>query len=499
MGIVKKQAYKNTIVSYAGMVIAYVNTVLLFPLIKTTTGEYGFYNLIISMSVLYSLIASMGVPSILAKYFPFYRTDDRRHNGFIHWSVGLSLLGFAGATILYVLFKPTILAAYTANKSPLFAQYYYYLIPLSFFVVAFNYLEMTGRIVYQTIYSNILQNVLLRLLTTGFLLMIAVKWINFQDFIFLYIGSNGLISLLLLISIIATGHFSHRISDYKFTAIKKREIINFGAFTLISSAVYVLLQKVDTLMLSSMAGDSIQGVYSWYFNIAIAISVPAQALSRTTYAIVADAWKSKEMGRIAEVYNKTSIVQMVFGALLFVGIIVNRENLYAIAHNKDYTNPEYFSIFLVIGLGFLVDITGGLNIYIISTSHKYRLITWFVIAASIFCIGLNYILIPKYAGLGAAISYLLTITGLNFATWLYIKIKFNLQPFNYKHLLVIGIAVVSFLAGHYLIRMPYLLLDIVVRSGITGAIYGLLAYLFKISPDINEKADKMLSVFKTNK
>src|SRR6187402_1532464 len=179
MGIVKKQAYKNTIVSYGGMVIAYVNTVLLFPFFVNPT-QYGFYNLIISISVLYSLIASMGVPSILAKYFPFYRTDDRRHNGFIHWSIGLSLLGFAGATILYILFKPNILAANNTDKSALLAQYYYYLIPLSFFVVAFNYLEMTGRVVYQTIYSNVLHNVVLRLLTTVFLLMISVKWINFE-------------------------------------------------------------------------------------------------------------------------------------------------------------------------------------------------------------------------------------------------------------------------------------------------------------------------------
>ncbi len=85
MGIVKKHAYKNTIVSYVGMVIAYVNTVLLFPFF-TTASDYGFYQLIISISVLYSLAASMGVPSILAKYFPHYRTEDRRHNGFIHWA-----------------------------------------------------------------------------------------------------------------------------------------------------------------------------------------------------------------------------------------------------------------------------------------------------------------------------------------------------------------------------------------------------------------------------
>jgi len=507
MGLVKKDAYKNTVISYGGMIIAYINTVMLFT-ISCTASEYGFYNLIISISVLYSLAASMGVPSILAKYFPVYRTDDKKHNGFIHWSAGLALLGFLVATVLFVVFKPLITEAYTETAKhlaadkfkkpdavrtvPFLVEYYYYLIPLSFFVLTFNYLEMTGRVIYRTIYSNFLQNVLLRLITTVMLLMMIAGWMNFDAFVVVYIAANGLISLLLLISIIATKNYSYRLDHHRFKAINKREVLGFGIFTMVSSSIYVLLQKVDTLMLSSMAGDDVQGVYSWYFNIAIVISVPAQALSRTTYAIVADAWKANNRDNIKDVYYKTSIIQMVIGCLLFIGIIVNRENLYAIAHNKEFTDPKYFTLFLVIGLGFLVDITGGLNTYIITTSHKYRLITFLIIFAAIFCIGLNYILIPKYYGLGAAISYLLTTFGINLCTWFYLKYRFNMQPFNYKHLLVIVISVAGWAAGRYLWRMPNVVLDIAVRSAITALVYGVLAYFFKISVDINEKVDATL-------
>lgn len=496
MGIVKAQAYKNTIVSYAGMVIAYINTVLLFPSVfQKSSSEYGFYNLIISVSVLYSLVASMGIPSILAKYFPFYRTDDKLHNGFMHWSAILSVVGFLAATILYILFRPLIVSAYI-DESPLFVKYYYWLIPLALFVAAFNYLEMTGRIIYQTIYSNVLQNVVLRLLTSAFLVMIIFKLINFQQFILLYIAANGAISLLLLISIAASGKFSYKTTDYRFKSIKQREVLRFGLFTLLSSAVYVSLQKIDVLMLTSMAGEGEQGIYSWYFNIAIIISVPAQALSRTTYAIVADSWKSNNLTNIAEVYYKTSIVQMAIGALLFIGVIVNRENLYALVRNPEFTDPKYFSLFIVIGLGFMVDITGGLNTYIISTSHKYRLVTLMVAVASIICIGLNSLLIPLYRGMGAALAYLMSIGALNFITWLYIKYRFKMQPFGYKHLWVIVISMISLAVGYYLWRMPNLFLDIAVRSGVTAACYGLLTYLFKISPDINEKVDKTLALLK---
>ncbi|MFD2148217.1 lipopolysaccharide biosynthesis protein [Mucilaginibacter antarcticus] len=508
MGIVKAQAYKNTIVSYAGMVIAYVNTVLLFTKCLSIS-EYGFYTLITSISVLYSLAASMGVPSILAKYFPAYRTDDKKHSGFMHWSAGLALVGFAIASILFVAFKPVILSYFNdtahhiaqagkfkkpdaVRDTPYLVEYYYYLIPLSFFVLAFNYLEMTGRIIYQTIYSNFLQNVLLRLITSVVLLMMIAGWVNFDTFVLVYIGSNGLISLLQLISIIATKNFSYKLDSTTLITVNKREILGFGLFTMVSSSIYVLLQKVDSLMLSAMAGDGVQGVYSWYFNIAIVISVPAQALSRTTYAIVADAWKANNRQNIIEVYYKTSIIQMLIGCLLFIGIIINRENLYAIVQTPEYVDPKYFDLFLVIGLGFLVDITGGLNTYIITTSHKYRLITALTIFAAIFCIGLNYMLIPKYLGMGAAIAYLLTTVFINLCTWFYLKLRFKMQPFSYKHLLVVFIAIAGWAVGKYFWRIPNVFLDIAVRSGVTTLCYGLLAYYCQISIDINDKVDATL-------
>ena len=489
MGIVKKQVYKNTLISYIGMAVAYINTILLFPFF-TTNEQYGLYNLLISLSVLYSLIASLGIPGIIAKYFPFYRTEDGGHNGFIHWTAILSVIGIVVLSVLLILLKPLILSAYVDN-SPLFVTYYYWLIPLVVFTVLFNFLEVTGRVIYRTIFSSFLRDVLVRLITTGLLVMLAFKWIDFSGFIILYILSWGLISLLLLSSLAITKTFSYRLGESKFSRINKKEVLSYGFYTMISVAIYVLLQKVDVIMLSSIVGDTIQGVYSWYFNIAVVISIPAQALSRTTYQIVADSWKAKNMLNIADIYNKTSIIQMVIGCLLFIGIIINKNNLLAIVH--DNVKAAQFNVVILIGLGFLVDITGGLNTYIITTSHKYRIITVFVTISSLLCVGLNYILIPKYGGMGAAFAYLVTMLLLNFFTWFYIKIKFNMQPFTYKHLLVIVVAVISYFAGQYFWEMPSLYLDILLRSGFTAALYLLITYFLKISDDINEKVDVMLN------
>ena len=492
MGIVKKQVYKNTIVSYAGMVIGFVNLILLYPRFLTTE-QIGLFQLLIGLSVLYSLIASMGVPSIIVRYFPFFKTEDSTHNGFVRLMGKFAFVGFIVSTTVFFILKPTIVSSFT-QKAHLFVEYYYYLIPLSFFTIFFNLLEAFGKVIYQSIYSAVLKEVVLRLLTTFAMFALALGWINFQAFIIIYISVNGFICASLFISLAITGQFSYRKTDTEHATIKNREIINFGLFTLLSSAVYVMLQNVDKYMLSSMAGLSVQGVYSIYSGIAIVITVPAQALSRTTYQIVSDSWKAKNMDNIAEVYYKTSIIQMVVGFLLFVGIIVNKDNLLALLHKKEFA--DQYSVLIVICLGFLVDITGGLNTYIVTTSHKYRLVTILVIIWSLICIGLTYAFIPKYGGMGAAGAYLITITGINFCTWFYIKHRFKMQPFTYKHIIVVVISVISYFAGSYIWRMPNLYLDIAVRSTFTAAVYGILTYFLHISVDVNEKVDKTLIKFK---
>ncbi|WDF78772.1 oligosaccharide flippase family protein [Mucilaginibacter sp. KACC 22773] len=488
MGIVKKNAYKNTLITYTGMVIGYINLVLLYP-IYLSTKEYGLFNLIGGIAILYSIIASLGIPNIIARYFAYHRTEDREHKGFMHWAAMVSLIGFIAATLLFIVFKPIIVASYI-QKSPLFLKYYYYLIPLTFFTICFNFLEMTGRVIYQTVFSGLLKDVLLRLFTTAGILMLAVKWIDFQGFIILYVFINFLVSVMLLISIAASKKISIKLKRQSISKINSKELITYGLYTLISTTIYVLLQKVDIIMLSSMSGLSEQGVYSFFFNIAVVIGVPAQALSRTTYQIVTDSWKSKDMPTIAGLYYKTSIIQLVVGLLLFIGIIINRDNLTGILHKKEYS--DHFNVFIIIGLGFLVDITGGLNTAIIAASHKYRLAMGFVITSGVVCVILNYLLIPKFGGAGAALAYLITMTAFNLGNWFYIKVRFKMQPFHYKHLLAVAIALVSFFVGKYFWRMPNLYLDIAVRSGVTTLIYILMTYYLHISDDVNEKVDSVL-------
>lgn len=70
-----------------------------------------------------------------------------------------------------------------------------------------------------------------------------------------------------------------------------------------------------------------------------------------------------------------------------------------------------------------------------------------------------------------------------------------MQPFTYKHLVVIAVSIISYFAGSYFWRMPNLYLDIAARSAITAIVYISLCFMFKISEDINDKINDTAKKF----
>jgi O-antigen/teichoic acid export membrane protein len=197
------------------------------------------------------------------------------------------------------------------------------------------------------------------------------------------------------------------------------------------------------------------------------------------------------LAKIGKIYYKTSVVQMLIGCLLFIGLIINKQFIVMLLHKPQYVN--YFDVFIVIGFAFLVDMTGGLNGYIMNVSKYYRLTTVFIVSAVVFCVLSNWLLIPRIGMMGAAVSYFLTMLLLNFAYWLFVKIKFGLQPFGKSHLLIVGISLVAFFVGIYLPLTTNIYLDTIYRSIVVTLLYCFMGYKLKISEDINDTFNKIFS------
>ena len=491
MNLLKKQGFYNSIILYAGTALGFFNLIILFQRVLTIE-EIGFFSLLIAISVLYAQIASLGINSIILRYFPYYRSEDRKHGGFVNFVCLFTLFSFLIFTLLFILFKTPVINHYKGKTgSSLLIHYYYYLIPVSFFTVVYTVLESLARTVFKNVLSAFLKEVLLRVFTSISILLILFKWINYHHFIVIYVIANALIAFILWISIYRGKHF--RLNPIT-VEIKKnsREMISYGFFAVLSGGSFVMIQNLDLIMLSAMTEKSLAlvGVYTTFFGIATVISLPAKALNRTSYQIIADAFKDNDLAKIGKIYYKTSVIQALLGCLLLVGLIINKNHILYLLHKPEY--QLYFNVFIVVGLAFLVDITGGLNGGIISSSKYYRLVTLFLALAVVLCFVLNLILIPTLGMISAAYSYLIVNFLLNFTYWLFIKVKFGLQPFNRSHAWIIVISIICLAIGWYLPTFSNYYIDAIYRSVIVTIIYSLMAYFLKVSDDINILFDNII-------
>ena len=138
MGIVREQAVKNSIISYAGVVLGYINIIILFPAFFTTE-QFGLIQLLVQISFIYSQLSAVGLITGINRYSPYFKTDDKKHNEFLSYVLFLSTSGFIITSILYFVFRGPIIGAYIDN-SKLFTDYFYTLLPLAFFSLLFNIL-----------------------------------------------------------------------------------------------------------------------------------------------------------------------------------------------------------------------------------------------------------------------------------------------------------------------------------------------------------------------
>ncbi|HPS65513.1 MAG TPA: polysaccharide biosynthesis C-terminal domain-containing protein [Ignavibacteria bacterium] len=483
MGIVREQAVKNSIISYAGVVLGYINIIILFPAFFTTE-QFGLIQLLVQISFIYSQLSAVGLITGINRYFPYFKTDDKKHNEFLSYVLFLSTSGFIITSILYFVFRGPIIGAYIDN-SKLFTDYFYTLLPLAFFSLLFNILEALVRVVFKTVFATLLKEVVLRLLTIVGIILYISKIFSFEYFIYYYVATYLIVSMLLFFQFVHSREYVLKISFLKIKLEKLLDILKYGIYNLLAGAAMFVGQKIDIIMIGSMIGLSIVGVYSLYLYIASIIYIPMKAMSRISVPIVANAWKENDIPKIIDIYNKTSLIQLIIGLLLYVGVIINKHNLFLLLKKPEYT--DNFGIFYFVGIAILLDVSVGLNSEIIAASSKYKVDAYANIVLFVTSIIMNLIFIPIWGGIGAAAALIITFFVFNLIKSLYLLIKYKMNPVSSRQFVAVIIAVICYFIGDNIPIINNLYLDIFVRSSITSIIFLALVYFTKISVEINQR------------
>jgi len=479
LGVIKQQSIVNTFITYIGIVLGFISTIYLYPNFLEP-DQYGLTRLLLSVSFVFTQFAHLGMNNTAIRFFPYFEDENNDHNGFLFLVLVVPITGFILFLGVIFFFDDLLISYY--DTSTYFGDYYLLLIPIVFGLLYFEVINSYVRARLHSVPGSVISEVILRVITILLLVLFWYEWITFEQFMIAFACSYIVQPLLLLLFLFVKGElFLKPNFAYLKTTLVKR-MANYGLFAVLGGMTTLIVNNIDIIMLGSLAGLTETGVYAIAFYIGSVIIVPQRSLGKIAPSVVAKHLKEKNYEEIERIYKSSSINQMVPGLLIFIGVVANLHNL------NDILPDAYASaspVIIIIGLSKLIDMTAGINGAIILNSKYYRFDLISMIILIIFSISLNYWLIPILGMTGAAIATATSLFLYNLIKGIYVWIKFKMQPFSSRILVLIGFSSILLFGSLQTAYFDNTYLDILIRSVAITLIYSFGVLSLNISEEVN--------------
>ncbi|MDA8895569.1 polysaccharide biosynthesis C-terminal domain-containing protein [Flavobacteriales bacterium] len=481
MGIVRKQGLNITFISFVGVIIGALNTMFVFPNVLGADG-HGLVMLILSIGTILAHFTHLGIPNTIIRFFPYLKGQKK----FIYrLALQVPLMSIFLLGLVLYLFGDYLFDGYI-KKNVLFSEFQSIIFPLVASLVFFEVLLSISRSELKSVFPAVLRELILRLSTLVFLCMFSLDYLNFSEFIYCWLGLYSINVLFLSVYL-----FRLKLLNISFgfplfpDSDIARKMSKYGVVTLLTSSAAILVNRIDVLMLGYFLEFENIAYYTVAFFMASLINIPARSILQIVKPLLAIAWAENNRQEIVNLYRKTALNQLIIGALLFIGIWMNINDLLLFVPEK-YQGIQM--VFFYIGLSKLIDVSVGVNGTIISTSNYYKFDLYINVFLILIIIITNSIFIPLYGIVGAAMATALAILIHNIIKTLVLYSLFKIQPFQLSTFKVILLTVLVFIV---LNLIPFSLIDsdivrILVRSISIGLVYSFVVIWFKLSDDINQ-------------
>jgi O-antigen/teichoic acid export membrane protein len=488
MGTLARQALYNTVLTYVGIGLGFLNVVFLYPKVLASE-EYGLTRLMVSIVTIAAQVAQLGMENTILRFFPYFRDAQRQHRGLL----GMLLL-FGTAVGLLAMLVLALLHGWFAevfsDRNALYARYGLLVLPLVFGEIFFLLLRSYSRSLRRTVQPLFIREFLLRLLQLLLILLQAWLRLPFGAFLMLYAGIFLLCTVLLIADLWRAGHFTPGLAQRWLPSRLRRSMLAYSGYTLSAGLAGIVLGNMDQLMIGALLGEGLKHVayYAVAFYFGSVIAAPGRALQQAAMPLLADAWKRRDMPMIAGLYRRSSLVQTLVSGFLFLLMWMSLGDLFTLLP------PEYAGgtgVALAIGLAYLLNGTVGLNMGILSMSRSYRMDFWSSFGLLALNAVANWFLIGRYGIIGAAWATLLSLALVNAFRVGYLWWRYRLWPFGWNTLkvalLVAGIGLV----------VPWVpltgdpLWDIALRSALVAGIFAPVAYALGVTGEVVAVARRM--------
>jgi len=457
----------------------------------------GLSKVLYEAAMLLSTFALLGSGSSGIRFFPFFKNSSNGNNGFLFYSLLFPVVGCVLMSAIYLLFQSPIRDFFVA-KSPLFNDYFYYVLPLMVVLTFWTWSDTYSNIHMRIAVPKTIREVGMRVMMLGIYVAYGLHLINVTGLIVGFIVCYGCCMLCTFSYGMHIGDSGLK-HDWKFvTPDLRRYIVKYSGFLILSAASANIMAQLDLFMLSGVRDLYAAGIYTIVIYMADCINMPSRSITAISSPLAAQAMRDNNYKEAQSLYRNVSLHQTLAALLLFFFVWINIDDIYALIPNGEkFAEGKWALLFL--GFSRVLYCVLNFGNVLISYSKYYYWTLVVAISLTVLTIATNYYLIPIFGLSGAALATLITSV-LSYCFQQYIvQIKLKTNPLTIHHLKIVGIVSILYVVNLIIPTLwnvneawYFAIADGALRTLPLFVLAIALVYQFRISEQINSLIDKYI-------
>ena len=489
MGIIAKQSRRGTIVTYLGIAVGVVTT--FFVLTRfLTTEEIGLTRVLIDAATLFIGLAQLGTNASIIRFYPYFREKgSEEDHGFFFWALVVPFIGFVLFAIIYWACRVP-LGAWFGDKSPLFVEYYYFVLPLAFFMLYQTICESTCNVLMHIVVPRAVRELIVRVGLLTIYLLYAFKVLSMDGLVIGFCVNSAVAALINMLYFFSLKPIRLR-PDWTFLRENKalvRRYLTYTGFLLLSAVTTVLAPTLSSFFVTAKMGLDSTGIFAIATYMAVMVSVPSRSVAAIASPQLARAIKEQNREECSHLINQVTRNMLLIGGFILLAMWVNIDLIFHILPNGA-TFAQAKNVVLILGVSQLVLATFTICYTALNYSRFYAFSLFISLALTISALILNNYLVPLYGMNGAALSNLLSY-GLYVAlTILFVVSLCRIRVIEKRWWFILLLLVVLFALNALWCQFAPTMniwADSLLRSAVLIGGGALIAYKAELSPEINK-------------
>lgn len=487
MGIIARQSIKGTIVTYIGVAVGFLTT--FFVLTRYLTAEeIGLARVLVDAATLLIGLAQLGTNSSIIRFYPYFKDTEHKDNGFFFWTLVVPFVGFLIFAIIYWACHVP-LGNWFGEKSPLFMDYYYMVLPLAFFMLYQTIFETNSNVLMRIVVPRAVRELVVRVGMLALYLLYAFRILSLDGFVVGLSLNYAIAALINLAYLFAMGHISFR-PNWTFVRANPglvRNYLLYTGFLFISAIAGVLAPTLSSFFITAKMGLDHTGIYAIATYIAVMVSIPYRSVTAIASPQLAASIKENKREETSHLIHQVSNNLLLVGGMIFLLIWFNIDLIFHILPNGS-TYAVAKNVVLILGINQIVIATFSICLSALSYSRYYIFSLFLSFFLTIVSILLNNYLIPIYGMEGAAMSNLIAYGVYFVLVLLVVRCICGISVSDKKTLISTALIAMLFIINTLWVRylpIENIWLSSIVRTIVMLGIGVWAAWALQLSPELN--------------